>query len=204
VDTKYRPGRFAKQFATKTATVEIELKAKGGFVARFFTFGGPDSDGDIQVPGSIVNEGATVPVSSWGHGSWTNNPPVGQATLATDGKGALAQGSFYLNTQAGREHFEIITAAGKTQEWSYGYDIVDHDLDADGHRVLRRQVVHEISPVLRAAGLETATISIETSSADMSDLPAIAANVKARTADSLGRGELARSLALITRYQRTR
>ena len=74
MDTKYRPGRFAKQFATKTGTVEIELKAKGGFVARFFTFGGPDSDGDMQVPGSIVNEGATVPVSSWGHSPRPSRP----------------------------------------------------------------------------------------------------------------------------------
>jgi len=184
MDRKYRPGEVAKEFDHKTAVCDVELKGSDGrFVARIFTFGGPDHDGDIQVPGSIVNEGAVVPVSSWGHGSWKSAPPVGQAAVRLDGTGALAEGRFYLSTQAGREHFEIVRSAGKSQSWSYGFDITDHDYDG-GHRVIRAQVVHEVSPVLRAAGIGTETVSIdtgpETRAADLSDLAAIKAQVDAQ------------------------
>jgi hypothetical protein len=204
MDTKYRPGRWAKAFSTKQALVEVELKARGGFVARFFTFGGPDSDGDIQVSGSIVNEGATVPVSSWGHGSWTNSPPVGQAVLSADGKGALASGNFYLATQAGREHFEIVKAAGRAQQWSYGFDIVDHDYDGDGHRVIRRQVVHEISPVLRGAGLDTELVSIDGGEAETRavDLAAIKSRVVA--ASLAGVAATVRARHELARFQQMR
>jgi hypothetical protein len=172
----------------------LELKAGGSFVARIWSNGGPDSDGDYQTAGSLTNAGGSVHVSSWNHSSWGPTPPVGRAVVEEDAKGAIARGRFFLDTAAGAEHFRIVKAAGTSQQWSYGFSVTRDRPHPDGGRTIVAQVVHEISPVLRGAGIGVNTISVD----DLDDLDDLADIAEAAAKRRL-RDETARSVALLAR-----
>lgn len=160
-------------------SVEIKDAAKGTVEAVFATFNVKDHDGDVTLPGAF-EDGAPVRISAYGHASWGPSrgasmvpvPPVGKGVIRATDTEAILDGRFFLNTTAGRDHFELIKEMGDQQEWSYGYDTLESAPGTfKGERVnfLKRQIVHEVSPVLLGAGIGTRTIAAKAKQLD-SDL----------------------------------
>ena len=141
--------------------VEIKSADRGEVRAVFARLGVVDHDGDVTSPGAFT-DGQKVRISAYNHASW--NPgmlPVGKGTIRVEGDEAILDGRFFLETTGGRETFEVVKQLGDLGEWSYGYDIDDGEPGVfDGQRVqlLRKLTVHEVSPVLLGAGIDTRTL----------------------------------------------
>lgn len=141
--------------------VEVKDADRGQVEAVFATFNAVDADGDVTVPGAFT-EGAEVPISAYGHASWEGALPVGKATISQTSTEAILHGQFFMDTAVGRDTFATVKHLGSLGQWSYGYDAVEFSFaEQDGRRVrlLKRQLVHEVSPVLRGAGVGTRTLS---------------------------------------------
>lgn len=152
-------------------SVEIKDAAEGIVEAVFSTFNVKDHDNDVTLPGAF-QDGAKVRISAYGHSSWgpsrgassVPQPPVGKGVLRVSGTEAMLEGQFFLKTQAGRDHFELVKEMDDLQEWSYGYDIVDSErgeFEGEKVRFLKQMIVHEVSPVLLGAGVGTRTIAVK-------------------------------------------
>lgn len=148
--------------------VEIKSVDKGEVSAVFATFGVIDKDGDITDPKAFT-EGAQVAISAYGHKSWEGALPVGVGTIRTDGKSAIMDGQFFLDTTAGRETFSTLKAmheSGVPSEFSYGFDVLDSEpatkeAGEGAKRVLKSMKVYEVSPVLLGAGVDTRTLAMK-------------------------------------------
>lgn len=141
------------------ARVEIKDETKGEVEAVFATLNVVDKDNDVTLKGAF-QEGATVVISAYNHKSWEGALPVGTGTIHEVGEQVVMKGRFFLNTQAGRDHFEVVKELGAKQEWSYGFNVADSspgEHDGKSVRMLKRMEVHEVSPVLRGAGVGTTT-----------------------------------------------
>jgi hypothetical protein len=177
-DTKTGPEQ------TKAITVEIKDAEKGEVEAVFATFGVKDKDGDVTLPGAF-EDGAEVLISAYGHSSWGGHLPVGKGAIKTTATDARLVGKFFLNTVAGREHFSVIKELGASQEWSYGFDVkgtgeVTPEMEQQGvHRVLTALKVHEVSPVLLGAGIDTRTVDVKSEGEAAARAAAEAAAAKA-------------------------
>ncbi|MGP4092941.1 HK97 family phage prohead protease [Nonomuraea sp. KM90] len=146
---------------TKSLRVEIKDEAKGEVKAIFSTFNAIDSDRDVTRPGAFT-DGAEVPISAYGHTSWSGMLPVGKATIRQTAKQAILEGRFFMDTAAGRDTFTTVKELGELGQWSYGYDPVEYSYgEHEGQRVrfLDALKVHEVSPVLVGAGVGTRTLS---------------------------------------------
>lgn len=149
---------------TKTlGRVEIKDESRGEVTAVFSTLGVVDSDRDVTREGAFT-DGAKVAISAYGHASWGGSLPVGKGVVHVRGDEAVLDGAFFMNTQAGRETFETVKALAEDGlgEWSYGFDIDEYAFgEHDGQRVrfLDRVTVHEVSPVLLGAGVNTRTLA---------------------------------------------
>lgn len=136
---------------------------EGALTATFSTFDVIDSDGDVVRP-SAFKDGQSVPLV-WAH-DWTQ--PVGRGTVRVDtrGKRAIFDGSFFLNTSAGREAYETVKSMGDLQEYSWGFRITEHSFGKFGPderdvRYIEGAEVFEVSPVLVGANRETETLAIK-------------------------------------------
>lgn len=141
------------------AHVEIKDETKGEVEAVFATLNVVDKDNDVTRKGAFA-EGAEVVISAYNHKSWEGALPVGVGTIHEVGDSVVMKGRFFLNTASGRDHFEVVKALGAKQEWSYGFNVADSErgeVDGKSVRVLKRMEVHEVSPVLRGAGVGTTT-----------------------------------------------
>lgn len=141
--------------------VEIKNADLGEVEAVFATLNSVDSDGDVTLPGAF-QEGAPVKISAYGHQSWQGMLPVGKGTIHTVGNEAILKGQFFMNTQGGRDTFEVVKQLGDQQEWSYGYDPAEFshgEMDGKSVRFLKKQTVFEVSPTLRGAGVGTRLLS---------------------------------------------
>lgn len=151
--------------ATKTmAGVEVKNADKGEVSAVFSRFNVVDKDGDVTVPGAF-EDGAEVRISAYQHQSWTGALPVGKGTIRQTDTEAILDGQFFLNTQAGRDTFEVVKGMGPLQEWSYGFDVLDSEPGKWGGEpvnFLKRMKTHEVSPVMIGAGVDTRTLSVKT------------------------------------------
>lgn len=141
----------------------VQLKAgdRGEFSAVISTFDVIDKDGDVTFP-TAFTDGADLVVSSYGHGSWTGALPVGKGRIRVAGDEAVVDGQFFMNTQGGRDTFEAVKQLGGLGQWSYGFDVLDAEPgEKDGQQVrfLKRLDVHEASPVLVGAGVNTRTLA---------------------------------------------
>ena len=80
---------------------------------------------------------------------------------------ARAELSFFMDTIAGQETFKVLKGLGPLGEYSYGYDVLEtgvvtEEMKEKGvRRVLTKQKVFEISPVLVGAGVGTRTVVIK-------------------------------------------
>lgn len=143
--------------------VEIKSEDRGEFAAVFSTFNVVDSDGDITLPGAF-EDGAEALVSSYGHTSWQGALPVGKGRIRQTKSEAIFDGQFFMDTTHGRDTFAVVKALGGSQQWSYGFDVLDSEPGKhDGRQVklLKRLKVHEVSPVLIGAGVNTRTLAVK-------------------------------------------
>lgn len=152
----------------KTYSADIkQLDDRGHGVAVISTLGVVDKDGDVTLPGAF-GVGQTVPIVP-GH-DW-QHVPIGKGRIREEGSEALVD--FQLNMKLGiarawHEHlkFDLETPPAK-QEWSYGFSIPPGGAElrelGDGRRgrVLKRLQVHEVSPVLVGAGVNTRTLGVK-------------------------------------------
>ncbi|MFJ4828402.1 HK97 family phage prohead protease [Streptomyces sp. NPDC088747] len=143
--------------------LEIKDADKGIVTAVFSTMNVRDLDGDYTREGAFT-DGAKVAISAYGHKSWDGALPVGKGVVRVKGKKAVLEGQFFMNTQHGKDTFETVKALAEEGlgEWSYGFDIEEHSYGKEGDqrvRYLDRLTVHEVSPVLRGAGVNTRTLS---------------------------------------------
>jgi HK97 family phage prohead protease len=145
----------------KSLCVEVKDQAKGLVSAVFSTFDTIDSDGDVTKAGAF-SDGAEVVISAYGHESWKGRLPVGKGVIRAGANDAVLDGQFFMETTAGRETFEVVKQLGSLGQWSYGYDAVKYSFgehDAMRVRFLEELKVHEVSPVLVGAGVNTRTLS---------------------------------------------
>jgi hypothetical protein len=147
----------------KSIKIEFKEEAAGSFTARIATLGVVDSDGDITKAGAFP-AGKEIVISAYQHASWQGALPVGKAVVREDGDQVLADGVFNLASAAGREHYETVKFTGNLQEWSYGFWPTEWNMEeVDGKtvRILKKVDPVEISPVLKGAGVGTATLGIK-------------------------------------------
>ncbi len=141
------------------ARFEVKDETKGEVEAVFATLNVKDHDDDVTKPGAFEN-GAEVVISAYNHKSWDGALPVGKGTIHEVGNEVVMKGRFFLNTTAGRDTFEVVKELGNRQEWSYGFNVDDSERgehEGKSVRILKKMTVHEVSPVLRGAGLGTRT-----------------------------------------------
>jgi len=153
-----------KPLERKSVTLEIKDAAKGQVEAVFATFDVIDHHSDWTEP-TAFEDGAEVLIGSWGHGTVFGEPPVGKGVIKVTKKDARLVGNYFLDTAAGLEQFTTVKNVGGQQEWSYSFEIkatgeVTEELRQRGvRRVLSKLLVHEVSPVMRGAGIDTRTVT---------------------------------------------
>lgn len=143
--------------------VEVKNADKGEVTAVFSTFNIIDKDGDVTVPEAFTN-GEQVSISAYNHTSWGGVLPVGKGVIRVVGDSAVLDGKFFMDTQLGRETFQVVKNMGDQQEWSYGFDVLKHsfgEFDNQPVRFLEKLKVTEVSPVLVGAGENTRTVSVK-------------------------------------------
>ncbi len=150
----------------------FEFKAiddeKGSVEAVFSVFNNMDTDGDVMVPGSIKsgfkdNQVPMVFAHKW-------DQPIGKGVISQDENKAVFKGSFFMDTEAGKEAYALAKGMGDLQEWSFGFRIdesevkgfqsaeMEEEIDA---RFIKSATVYEVSPVLVGANRETYTLAIK-------------------------------------------
>ena len=141
------------------ARLNLKSGPLGEFEAVFATLNLVDKDGDLTVPGAFGRQKCVV--EKWNHG---HDLPTGQADIFERGNEAIAAGRFFLDTQAGRDHYQTIKNLGPLTEWSYSFTVDDSGPGSFGGRsvrVLRKMTVSGIAPVTRGAGENTRTTQIK-------------------------------------------
>ena len=144
------------------ANLKITDAEKGEVEAVFATLGVVDYDGDVTVKGAFTEE--DVRISAYNHESWKGALPVGKGTIREEGDKAVFKGRFFLDTTSGRDTFGVVKEMGELQEWSYGYDTLEAEPGTkEGQTVnfIKRQKVHEVSPVILGAGIDTGTVAVK-------------------------------------------
>ena len=142
----------------------LEVKQDGqeqGLVrAVFATLNVIDADGDVTLPGAFGNQ--SVRLGAWGH-AW-QELPVGKGSIKEEEDKAIFDGAFFLDTEAGREHYLTVKNLAELQEWSYGFRVLESEEgEFEGRQVrfLKKMDVYEVSPVMQGAGVDTVTVAIK-------------------------------------------
>ena len=156
---------------TKRLRVEVKDADQGIVEAVFSRFDVVDLDGDVTRKDAFT-DGAPVRISAYNHASWSGALPVGKGVLRVRDDVAVMQGEFFLQTTQGRDTFEVIKQMGDLQQWSYGFDVTKHSFgEFDGQkdvRFLEGLQVHEVSPVLLGAGIDTMTLAVKNAARGLS------------------------------------
>jgi phage head maturation protease len=142
---------------------DIEMKAgdRGEFSAVFSTFDVKDADGDVVRPGAIP-DGAEVPIviaHNW------QSLPVGKGIIRSNKTNAVIDGEFFLDTTHGRDAFTTVKRMGKTQQYSWGFEVTGESYGefegAKNVRFIESTRPFEVSPVLVGSNPITGTLSIK-------------------------------------------
>ena len=128
-----------------------------------------DHDDDVILPGAIGQQDVQILPA---HDS--RAMPLGKAIVHETDSEMIADFRFNLDTQAGKEwasqlKFDLENGSKPVQEWSFAYDVIDADTgERDGKtvRFLKALKIHEISPVLLGAGINTRTLDIKAANPD--------------------------------------
>jgi HK97 family phage prohead protease len=150
----------------KNIDLEFKGDSEGKVSAVFSVFNTLDSDGDVVVPKAIKSgfKSGSVPMV-WAH-KW--DMPIGKGEIKQDGDKATFEGSFFMDTESGKEAYNLVKAMGDLQQWSFGYRVNDSERgtfenegkEADA-RYLKDLSVYEVSPVLVGANQDTYTMAIK-------------------------------------------
>ena len=151
--------------------IEFELKtdgeSKGQVKAVFSVFNNLDSDGDVVLPDAIRSGFKSGDVRMvWSH-KW--DMPIGKGTIKKDKDKAYFDGSFFMDTESGKEAYNLVKNMGDLQQWSFGFKVNDSEYgkwkkSADEEvdvRYLKNLSVYEVSPVLVGANQDTFTMAIK-------------------------------------------
>lgn len=144
---------------TKTFRAPFSFKAEGDgesgeFEAVFATLNVIDHDQDVTLPGAFGSQ--RVVIEPWNHG-W-DTPPVGKGRILERGADAVVQGRFFLQTAAGRDHYEVAKELGPDQEFSYTFNIIEAEpgtFEGREVRFLKRLEVWGVGQVTKGAGIDT-------------------------------------------------
>jgi HK97 family phage prohead protease len=157
--------------------IDLEFKAEdeGKVSAVFSVFNTLDSDGDVVVQDAIKSgfKSGSVPMV-WAH-KW--DMPIGKGQIKQDSGKATFEGEFFMDTESGKEAYNLVKAMGDLQQWSFGYKVNDSergkfksgDKDVDA-RYLKDLSVYEVSPVLVGANQETYTMAIKSNNELLEEL----------------------------------
>ena len=151
--------------------IEFELKtdgeSKGQVKAVFSVFNNLDSDGDVVLPDAINSgfKSGDVPMV-WSH-KW--DMPIGKGTIKKDNDKAYFDGSFFMDTESGKEAYNLVKNMGDLQQWSFGFKVNDSEYgkwkksaeEEIDVRYLKNLSVYEVSPVLVGANQDTFTMAIK-------------------------------------------
>lgn len=151
--------------------IEFELKtdgeSKGQVKAVFSVFNNLDSDGDVVLPDAINSgfKSGDVPMV-WSH-KW--DMPIGKGTIKKDKNKAYFDGSFFMDTESGKEAYNLVKNMGDLQQWSFGFKVNDSEYgkwkksaeEEVDVRYLKNLSVYEVSPVLVGANQDTFTMAIK-------------------------------------------
>lgn len=161
---------------TETKSILVEKMDDAGHgLARLATLASVDSDGDTYAAGAFGwKEGEQWAPMLPAHDR--RAMPFGKARVYEDGGTAFAELHLNLDTAAGKEwhsHLKFDLATGRpAQEWSYGFGTLDAAFEQRGEdriRILKRVDVHEVSPVVRGAGVGTATLGMKSRGGSFSE-----------------------------------
>ena len=153
-----------KQFKAFAGEGLKQLDDKGRGVAVIATLNTIDKDMDVTQPGAFGKDQVVpmLPAHNWEH------VPIGKGHIFESGDEVLYD--FQMNLKIGLAKawhealkFDIENPPAK-QEWSYGYSVLDSGRgEHEGHRVrfLKLLRVHEASPVIVGAGLNTRTLAMK-------------------------------------------
>ena len=168
---------MSENFDIKSIDLEIKNDEKGEVAAVFSVFDKIDSDGDIVKAGSIKSgfKSGDVPMV-WAH-KW--DMPIGKGQIEQDDNKATFKGQFFMDTESGREAYNLVKAMGELQQWSFGFKVDDSEygkFKKDGSeeeedvRFLKGLTVYEVSPVLVGANQETYTMAIKSNTELLEEL----------------------------------
>lgn len=150
------------QFETKAITLKA-IDDAGRGLAVIATLSAVDADDDTYDRGAFGEQPVMV-LAAHDHAT----VPLGKGRVFERGDQALAEFRLNLDSKTAAEWHSALKfdlADGHpVQEWSYGFRVIDarHE-QRDGRRVrvLTRLKVHEISPVVVAAGVGTRTVTVK-------------------------------------------
>ena len=171
--------------------IDIELKKDSGQVkAVFSVFNSLDSDGDVVVPGAVKSgfKNDKVPMV-WSH-NW--DKPIGKGTIKQTDNEALFEGEFFMDTESGKEAYNLVKNMSDMQQWSFGYRVNDaevseftHDGEEVDARYLKDLTVFEVSPVLVGANQDTYTLAIKSNKEALKEIAEVAEVKDVLTTESM-------------------
>lgn len=142
-----------------------QLSEKGEGVAVIATLGAVDKDNDVTLEGAFGDQIVpVVPAHNW------HEAPLGKASVREQGSEVVAEFKLNLKTSLGREWYEALRFdlehPPAKQQWSYAFSIPeggakDGVLENHPVRFLKKLKIHEISPVLLGAGVDTRTVAMK-------------------------------------------
>jgi len=157
-----------KEIKSFDLSIKDSGEEKGSVEAVFSVYNNQDSDGDVVLPGAVKsgfkdNQVPMVFAHKW-------DQPIGKGTITEGEESAVFKGSFFMETEAGKEAYNLVKSMGDLQQWSFGFRVNDSEmgkLQKDGEdesdvRFLKDLTVYEVSPVLVGANQETYTLAIKT------------------------------------------
>lgn len=155
-----------KEIKSFDLSIKEDGEEKGSVEAVFSVYNNLDSDGDVVVPGAVKsgfkdNQVPMVFAHKW-------DQPIGKGVIVENEDSAVFKGSFFMDTEAGKEAYNLVKSMGDLQQWSFGFRVNDAEVgkfkkdDTESEvRYLKDLTVYEVSPVLVGANQETYTLAIK-------------------------------------------
>jgi len=155
-----------KEIKSFDLSIKEDGEEKGSVEAVFSVYNNVDSDGDVVVPGAVKSGFANNQVPMVFAHKW--DQPIGKGVIEEKEDSAVFKGSFFMDTEAGKEAYNLVKSMGDLQQWSFGFRVNDSEVgkvqkdDSETQaRFLKDLTVYEVSPVLVGANQETYTLAIK-------------------------------------------
>tara|TARA_B100000902_G_scaffold306822_1_gene295610 strand:+ start:7160 stop:8449 length:1290 start_codon:yes stop_codon:yes gene_type:complete len=156
-----------KEIKSFDLSIKEDGEEKGSVEAVFSVYNNVDSDGDVVIPGAVKSGFANNQVPMVFAHKW--DQPIGKGVIEEKDDSAVFKGSFFMDTEAGKEAYNLVKSMGDLQQWSFGFRVNDSEVgkvqkdDSETQaRFLKDLTVYEVSPVLVGANQETYTLAIKT------------------------------------------